>query len=67
MAEEIRDLETDLVMVIGQLSWFADVLEDHDDNLNEAMVLRGMIRQLQDMVDPIANLEREVRHARTAA
>ena len=49
-------VETELVMVIGQLSWFANVLEDHDDNLNEALVLRGMIRQLEALVDPIAEM-----------
>jgi hypothetical protein len=49
-------VETELVMVIGQLSWFANVLEDRDDNLNEALVLRGMIRQLEALVDPIAQM-----------
>ncbi|SFK43456.1 hypothetical protein SAMN04488082_13020 [Desulfomicrobium apsheronum] len=54
-------VETELVMVIGQLSWFANVLEDHDDNLSEALVLRGMIRQLEALVDPIAQMRLEVR------
>ena len=55
-------VETELVMVIGQLSWFANVLEDHDDNLSEALVLRGMIRQLEALVDPVAQMRLEVNH-----
>ena len=55
-------VETELVMVIGQLSWFANVLEDHDDNLSEALVLRGMIRQLEALVDPVSELRLAVNH-----
>jgi|GEM_PF-3772187 len=50
-----RDLETDLVMVIGQLNWFAEQIE-HLDNIAPSLVLRGMVGQLEALVDPIAEL-----------
>ena len=61
-----QDLETDLVMVIGQLEWFANVLEN-DDDINPALVLRGMIAQLSALIDPIAQLEMAARRAERAA
>lgn len=55
-----RDLETDLVMVIGQLNWFAEQIE-HLDNIAPSLVLRGMVGQLEALVDPIAELQQGVR------
>ena len=54
-------VETELVMVIGQLNWFADQIEDLEQ-LAPSLVLRGMVRQLEALVDPIADLRLEVRH-----
>ena len=56
------DLEGELVMVIGQLNWFATQIED-DSDLSPSLVLRGMVKQLEALVDPIADLEREMRKA----
>lgn len=55
-----QDVETDLAMIIGQLNWFCDAIES-DDDLNPSLVLRGMIRQLDKLIDPIADLERMAR------
>lgn len=53
-------VETELVMIIGQLNWFADQIERYE-NIAPSLVLRGMVKQLEALVDPIADLQQEVR------
>jgi hypothetical protein len=50
-----RDLELELVDVCGQLHWFCGALEA--DNLNAALVLRGITRQLEALVERVADQE----------
>lgn len=50
------DIETEMVMLVGQLHWFCNQIED-DDNINPSLVLRGIVRQLENLVEPIAALE----------
>lgn len=54
-------VETELVMIIGQLQWFADQIEDLQ-TIAPSLVLRGMIRQLEALVDPVADLRVAVQH-----
>ena len=50
-----RDLELELVDVCGQLHWFCNALEA--DALNAALVLRGITRQLEALVERVADQE----------
>lgn len=54
-------VETELVMVIGQLNWFADQIEDLE-SIAPSLVLRGMVKQLEALVDPVAELRLAVQH-----
>jgi len=54
-------VETELVMVIGQLNWFADQIEDLQ-SIAPSLVLRGMVKQLEALVDPVAELRLAVKH-----
>lgn len=54
-------VETELVMVIGQLNWFADQIEDLQE-IAPSLVLRGMVKQLEALVDPVAELRVAVQH-----
>lgn len=55
------NVETELVMIIGQLEWFADQIESLE-KIAPSLVLRGMIRQLEALVDPVAELRLDVNH-----
>jgi len=55
-------VETELVMIIGQLQWFADQIEDLQ-TIAPSLVLRGMVKQLEALVDPVADLRLAVHHA----
>jgi hypothetical protein len=55
------NVETELVMIIGQLNWFADQIEDLEQ-IAPSLVLRGMVKQLEALVDPIADLRMGVQH-----
>ena len=54
-------VETELVMVIGKLNWFADQIEDLE-SIAPSLVLRGMVKQLEALVDPVAELRLAVQH-----
>lgn len=54
-------VETELVMIIGQLTWFADQIENLQ-SIAPSLVLRGMVKQLEALVDPVAELRLEVKH-----
>lgn len=54
-------VETELVMIIGQLTWFADQIENLQ-SIAPSLVLRGMVKQLEALVDPVAELRLAVKH-----
>ena len=54
-------VETELVMIIGQLQWFADQIENLE-SLAPSLVLRGMVKQLEALVDPVAELRLAVKN-----
>ena len=55
LAKSLGQLESQIIDVCGQLRWFGSALENND--LNGALVLRGITRQLDAVADQIAALE----------
>lgn len=55
LAKSLGQLESGIIDVCGQLRWFGGALENSD--LNGALVLKGITRQLEDLADKVAAME----------
>ena len=55
------DVEYELVKIAGQIAWVADQLEMPSDS-GAALVLKGIEAQIESLLVPVADLQREVRH-----
>lgn len=55
------DIEHRLVEIMGQIAWVADQLETPSDS-GAALVLKGIEAQIESLLVPVADLQREVRH-----
>ena len=55
------DIEFEVVKITGQLSWFADALETSGNEPGADLIVRGIVDQLNNLIDPIAQMQREVR------
>lgn len=51
------DIEHEVVNVVGQLTWLANALEANGNDPGADLILRNIIKQLDALVDPIAELQ----------
>ena len=55
------DIELAVVKISAQLSWVADALETNGNEPGADVVLRGIVDQLNDLINPIARMQRELK------
>jgi uncharacterized protein YpuA (DUF1002 family) len=55
------DIEYAVVKISAQLSWVADAIENSGNEPGADVVLRGIVDQLNALINPIAQMQREVR------
>jgi len=55
------DVEYAVVKISAQLSWFADQLEANGNDPGADLIVRSIVDQLNALINPIAQLQREHR------
>lgn len=54
------DIEFEVVKISGQLAWFADALETSGKEQGADLIVRGIVDQLSNLIEPIAEMQQKV-------